>query len=321
MQGVVATDAEDGNITARVIYSTPVNTSNVGAYRITYTVTDSDGNLAVKYGIGLVGRGWVISGGYALYAQDFAKKLSDISGTRSEAIRLAKAMAVLVSDSTSPYYGTYVPVSVTNRGGYRKAPGNYNITFGVASNTSITKTITGSVSDDRIPAPPAAPDAPDVVINTPAPTVTPAPEPVIVEVPVPEVPEAAPEVTETPIEPTEVPLAQPEPVKEWHLIDLLLVILTMALGFYLMAYAMRRREEYDAESTTRGRQIRMWGQMGVLLGIVSVIMMLITQDFTGNMKIADAWSILFAVILGVEVMALVGVTSVKHDEWNDERSV
>jgi hypothetical protein len=331
MAGVIATDAEDGVITGKVVYNTPVNTNTVGAYKVTYTVTDSDGNTTVKPGIALVGRGWVVSGGYALYAQDFALKLSETAGTRAEATRLAKAMAVWVADTSNPDYGKYVPITILDRGSFRKAVGNFNIVFAVAESRSVIKTITASVSDDTPKAPvtnnttntttTTAP-APNVTVNTPAAEPAQAPEPVIIEVPTPAVPEAAPEATETPIEPPEVPLAAaPEPEGEWHLIDLLLVILTMALGLYLMAYAMRRRDEYDVETTSRGMQIRMWGQLGVLLGLVSVVALLLTQKFTGDMRIIDVWSALFGVVLGIEVLALIGVTGVRNREWEVERDV
>jgi hypothetical protein len=326
MAGVSATDAEDGIITSKIIYNTPVNTNSVGAYKITYSVTDSDGNTTVKPGIALVGRGWVVSGGYALYAQDFARKLSEIAGTRAEAARLAKAMAVWVYDTSSPDYGKYVPITILDRGSYRKAPGNYSIVFAVAESRSITKTIIASISDDT-PRTPAITNtttttpAPNVIVNTPE--AAPPAEPTIIEVPTPVIQEVAPPTSDTPIEPTETPLAAPEPRGEWHLADLLIVILTMALGIYLMMYALRRKDEYDDETTSRGRQIRMWGQMGILLAIVSVIVLLLTQTFTGDMKIIDIWAVLFAAILGVEILAVVGVRSSKKDqpeEWEIEES-
>jgi hypothetical protein len=324
MTGVSATDAEDGNLTSKVIHNTPINTSNPGAYRVTYSVTDSDGNTVTKNGIVLVGTGWVVADGYALYAEDFARRLSDITGTRSEAVRLAKAMAVWIADTSSGDFGKYVAVTITDRGGYKKAAGNYDITFAVSEKRSVTKTIRASISDDT---PRAATNR--TTVNTPAPVVNntttvqapaaPVTPPVTEVEPTP-VPEAAP-VTEAPVEivPTETPTASPEGT--WHLIDLILVILTMALGFYLMAYAMRRRDEYDEEYSARGRQIRMWGQLGILLAIVSATALLLTQDFTASMKIVDAWAILFGLIFGVELLAMIGLTSVKEQEWDEQRDI
>jgi hypothetical protein len=344
MVGVKATDAEDGTITSRVTYTTPVNTSSVGAYRVTYTITDSDGNRVTKDGVVLVGDGWVIKGGFALYAEDFARKLSQISGTKAEAKRLAKAMAVWIGNSTSSDFGKYVPVTVADDGGYSRKAGNYSIKFAVDSSvapasasadnsafaTAVTKTIRASISDDTPkadvtnitnPTPRVVvnnPPAQQVVVNQPEPSTTtivssPAPvaAPVIVTVP------AVEEPTEIEDEPT--PLAAPEEPKYWHLLDLILAILAMILGFYLMLFAIRRKEEDDPQSEKRASRIRMWGQYGILLGLASIIVLLLTQDFTGKMELVDSWVILFAAIFGIEILAAVGVNSQKNSEWEEER--
>jgi hypothetical protein len=67
----------------------------------------------------------------------------------------------------------------------------------------------------------------------------------------------------------------------------------------------------------------MWGQLGILLAIVSVIVLLLTQSFTGVMKIIDIWAVLFAVIFGVEILAVLGVRSAKRGQpepWDVEES-
>jgi hypothetical protein len=129
---------------------------------------------------------------------------------------------------------------------------------------------------------------------------------------------AAPEVV-TSIEPNEVPRAAPlEEKGKWHLIDLILAMAATAIGFYIMICALSRRKEYDEETSARGRRTRMWGPFGMSLGIVSVIALLVTQDFTGDMGVADVWSVLFAVIAGVNALAL-GLTSAERNEWKEER--
>jgi hypothetical protein len=336
MTGVTATDAEDGNLTYKIVHDTPVNTSSVGSYRVTYSVTDSDGNTVTKHSVVLVGTGWVVRDGYALYAEDFARKLSEITGTRSEAVRLAKAIAVWIADSSSGDFGKYMDVTITDRGGYKKAAGNYDITFAISEQRSVTKTIRASISDDSPKAPIVNTPPPVVNNNTtnttnttstttiPAPAPTPAPAPVtppVVEMQPTPVPETAPEITEPPvvIAPDEPPLAAPEGA--WHLIDLLLTILAIAFGFYLMAYALRRRDEDEDQDTARARQIRMWGQLGILLAIVSTIVLLLTQDFTATMKMADAWTVLFGLIFGIEFLAVLGLTSAKEKEWDEQRDI
>ena len=44
MAGVSATDAEDGDLTGDIVVSGEVNTNKVGAYPLTYSMTDSDSN-------------------------------------------------------------------------------------------------------------------------------------------------------------------------------------------------------------------------------------------------------------------------------------
>ncbi len=44
--GATATDAEDGNLTASIVTTGTVRTTKTGTYRITYSVTDSNGGTA-----------------------------------------------------------------------------------------------------------------------------------------------------------------------------------------------------------------------------------------------------------------------------------
>jgi hypothetical protein len=360
MAGVTAIDPEEGDITSKVTHDTPVNTNSPGAYNVTYSVTDSDGNTVQKRGIALVGTGWIVKGGYALYAQDFAKKLSEITGTGEEAIRLAKATAIWIADSSSPDFGKYVSVTIVNNGGYKKTAGNYRITFAVYANTSVAKTITASIIDDVIkpsPKPPTIivnpPKPPNVTVKPPkvtvkppgvtvrppltrpptviispaVPTPVPTPAPIVVTPTTPqiiEVPVPTQYVTPEPIYVEEPPIPlNPEPEDEgaWHLVDLILVIVSMILGFFLMSHALRRRDEYGEPDTDREKQIRLWGPLGILLSIASVIALLLTQNFSYTMRIVDIWVILFAVICGVEVLAVIGVTGNDEQEWDEEQNI
>jgi hypothetical protein len=44
--GATANDAEDGDLTSRIVVTNPVNTALLGTYTITYAVTDLSGNAA-----------------------------------------------------------------------------------------------------------------------------------------------------------------------------------------------------------------------------------------------------------------------------------
>jgi hypothetical protein len=162
--------------------------------------------------------------------------------------------------------------------------------------------------------------APNVTVNQPAPEVTvnqpDVPEPVVVTIPAVETP-----LTGAAIDDSQTPLTTP---KFWSLIDLLLVLGTLILGFYLMIVAMRRKEEDETVQTaSRGKQIRMWGQLGVILAIASVVVLLLTQSFDGDssMRMVDIWAVLFGAIFGVELLATIGVNSKQNDDWSEERSI
>jgi hypothetical protein len=331
MFGVSAVDIEDGNITAKVIHNSPVNTGSVGAYRVTYSVTDSDGNNVQKSCVMLVGSGWVVRGGYAIYAQDFAKKLSQVTGTSAEARRFAKAVAVWVGDQSGSGFGRFTAVAVLSLGGYKKAAGHYNITFAVQESTSVRTTIRASISDDTPKAPVTK------VTNTTNTTNnnTQAPPPVVVNnEPAP--PAATPQVsieptpvtvtypTETAIEESavaEAPSPQPEQPDSWYLIDLILAVAAMVLGLWLTGYALRRKDDEDLQNTSRGKQIRMWGVLGAALGIVAIVVLLLTQKFDGEMKTIDVWAILYAAIFGINMLAVAGVHSKTRDEWEGEKKM
>jgi hypothetical protein len=328
MVGVSASVEEDGDLTANVVYNTPVNTAEPSAYRVMYQVTDSDGNTTTKYGAVLVGGGWVVKEGYALYANDFARKLSAIAGTPQEAGRLAKARAVWIANTASPDFCKYVPVKIVSLGGYKKAAGNYRITFAVSEKTTVRKRIKASISDDSPVAPvvnttTVQPTTTVTQVPRVTPTVTPvATSPAVADpmvVPAPDTPE---DVT---IGDTDVPQAAPIPVEDegaWHLADLILAVLTMLLGLYLLFVVVRRKhDDGDERQEKLARRVRTWGVVGAVTGIGAVVALLLTQQFAGDMGIIDIWTILFGALMATEAIAYSGVHSAKEDEWFEEREV
>jgi hypothetical protein len=46
--GATATDAVDGDVTARIVVDNPVNPAVIGTYTVAYDATDSSGNNAVR---------------------------------------------------------------------------------------------------------------------------------------------------------------------------------------------------------------------------------------------------------------------------------
>jgi hypothetical protein len=153
MEGVSAIDDEDGVITGKVIYDTPVNTNTAGAYRVTYSVTDSDGNTTEKSGMVLVSS-WDPPINYGIFAHDFSKNLGQVTGTNAEMINSADAKAIdlrhILSDgSPNPNYGKPTPVVVWDTGGYQaQRAGIFKITFAVQDDLNTRFTITAIVGAD-----------------------------------------------------------------------------------------------------------------------------------------------------------------------------
>jgi hypothetical protein len=167
MQGVYATDEEDNNetLSAGITYEGAVDTAAEGAYKVTYSVTDSDDNTETKSGMVLVGDAWVVDEGgeYAIRAHGFTKRLGQVRGTEAEAISYADAVAIdlrqtLAGGAKNPTFGETVAVVVKNDGGYGEvATGAYDIVFAVADKDSVTTTaradvVTGSLPSLHVPA-------------------------------------------------------------------------------------------------------------------------------------------------------------------------
>jgi hypothetical protein len=357
MDGVRATDPEDGDITARVTHDRYVNTAKEGYYLVNYAVTDSYPNTVRATGVVLVGDSWKVVDGYAIYAYDFTRPLSQVTGRSEEMIGAAGAQAVCI-DPDSPNFGYAVTVSVAADGGYAAVPttkkaGDYNITFTIAGKT-IEKAVVATVSDDTPPV--VVPDEPKtevitkvverhytklirekgkttrIVINNPPVRIIEPPvegvEPTVITVPAVAAPYVA-EIpgTDTPKTNYEPPVV-PTPAGAWHLVDLILAALSLLIGLYLMVLAVRRKRDeddgfddyaYRARNEWRDGLLRRWGVLGILLGLASVTALIATQDFAGTMTYADSWTILFGAIFGVEALAAVGVSRAREATFEYDR--
>jgi fimbrial isopeptide formation D2 family protein len=153
MQGVSATDNEDGPLAASAItHDNPVDTAvERGVYTVTYSVTDSDHNATSAQGMVLVGE-WVLVGDFAISAHDFAKQVGDVTGTEAEVLTESEALAIdlrrtLAGGLQNPNFGKETAIVVTDFGGYVSGlmPGEYDITIAIAADTTQTKVITAIV--------------------------------------------------------------------------------------------------------------------------------------------------------------------------------
>ncbi|EUJ45557.1 immunoglobulin-like domain-containing protein [Listeria riparia] len=139
LTGVSATDIEDGNLTTSVkITENDVDTTKEGVYHVTYSVTDSDGNVVTKRITVTV----ISNDAPTIIAEDHTLKkggtfdpLADVSATDKEDGNLTKNIQITANDVDTSKEGTYhVTYAVTD-----------------SDNNKTTKTITVTVTSNDAP--------------------------------------------------------------------------------------------------------------------------------------------------------------------------
>ncbi len=170
----------------------------------------------------------------------------------------------------------------------------------------------------------------------PTPTVVPTPSVVPTIVPTPTttpVVEVEPTVTPS-IEPTTTPTTDvendnvddetiidgetPEQANNngsWSLFDLITTLITVVL---LVAYVVYKKSNDEEDKTELKRRKLSIGIIG-LFTISSIILFVLTQDLTLPMTIFDSYSIIFAVILVVQIILFIFMP--KYKENNDDNEI
>ncbi len=142
MDGVSATDAEDGTITVIDKSVDSVDTTKPGIYPIDYTVTDSDGNKTVVTQVVVVNDGSIeIGDNFILVANGYELRLGQVDTSANGII--GHAGAKVYSKST----GREVIEEITvDKGSYTNAINTYaDVVLTVANEKAVTKTITVKV--------------------------------------------------------------------------------------------------------------------------------------------------------------------------------
>ncbi|MBC1372165.1 DUF5011 domain-containing protein [Listeria booriae] len=139
MAGVTASDTEDGNVTDKVsVTANDVDTSAVGTYHVTYSVTDSDGNTTTKTITVTVTSNdapVITASDKTLKKGDSFDPMAGVSASDTEDGNLTSSVRVTANDVDTSAVGTYhVTYSVTDSDG----------------NTT-TKTITVTVTSNDAP--------------------------------------------------------------------------------------------------------------------------------------------------------------------------
>ncbi|MBC2099978.1 DUF5011 domain-containing protein [Listeria booriae] len=139
MAGVSASDTEDGNVTDKVtVTANDVDTSAVGTYHVTYSVTDSDGNTTTK-----------------TITVTVTSNDAPVIVASDQTIKKGKAFDVMAGVSASDLEDGNVTsgITVTANDVDTNTVGTYHVTYSVtdSDNNTTTKTITVTITSNDAP--------------------------------------------------------------------------------------------------------------------------------------------------------------------------
>ena len=171
------------------------------------------------------------------------------------------------------------------------------------------------------------------LLEVPIPTIpdTPAPtsisntdtdnSPIVVDAPT-IVPTVAAAITETQPEPItikEVATPQAAPEGAWALLNLILTIISCIIAIVLIfAKKKSENEEYTDEEKKDIRGIKRFKIYSILIGIISIIVFILTEDMTLPMILIDKWTILMAIFTIVEIINIFIIRHKSKEEDEDE---
>ncbi|MBC2170891.1 immunoglobulin-like domain-containing protein [Listeria booriae] len=139
MVGVTASDVEDGNVTGKVtVTANDVDTSAVGTYHVTYSVTDSDGNTTTK-----------------TITVTVTSNDAPVIVASDQTIKKGKAFDVMAGVSASDLEDGNVTsgITVTANDVDTNTVGTYHVTYSVTDSdgNTTTKTITVTITSNDAP--------------------------------------------------------------------------------------------------------------------------------------------------------------------------
>jgi hypothetical protein len=166
-----------------------------------------------------------------------------------------------------------------------------------------------------VPEPPVTPTEPAVEVTEPAISTAPIVEP-IPYIPEPKIPDAPPEIQ---VDDTltasiarehgipvltignkEIPVYAPEGYDAWSLMDLILMITGILLAAIFLIFARKR--------------LMIARLFSAIVGLISLIVFLIVEHISNPMVLFDMWTILFAILLAIEIIATVIFGKDKYEE-------
>lgn len=179
---------------------------------------------------------------------------------------------------------------------------------------------------DLLPEPEKPTPTPPTPIVTPTPTPTPGPTPVVIYEredgdPVEEI-QIADAETPTTIAAANIPRAKPKTEEDnWALINLICTILSCIIAAVLLFVKKKtddEEEEYTDEEKKDIRGIRRFKIYSILVGIISVIAFILTEDMTLPIILIDKWTILMVILLLVNVINIFVMRNKSKEEDDDD---
>ena len=129
-------------------------------------------------------------------------------------------------------------------------------------------------------------------------------------------------VTETPTAIIESgPAPKAEPVGNWALINLICTILSCIIAIALLFVKKKtddEEEEYTEEEEKDIRGIKRFKIYSILVGIISIVAFILTEDITLPMILIDKWTILMVILLAINVINIFVMRKKSKQEEDDD---
>lgn len=135
-------------------------------------------------------------------------------------------------------------------------------------------------------------------------------------------------------------------VPVWALVNLILSVVGLVLAVLLVIWALFQRnkkqakpqggqrvddesgkymaqqsdDNYSDEVKKQKKRRTLWFLLSVILGVVGIVVFLFTEDLSRKMALVDSWTIVNAIILAVQIIAIVSAFKhKKHSTDNTEK--
>ncbi|NLW79314.1 MAG: hypothetical protein GXY32_07895 [Ruminococcaceae bacterium] len=228
--------------------------------------------------------------------------------------------------------------------------GTYKLTPKYTANANYKVTVvlgelTVNATNDGVPQEPEDPYTPDTLPpTTPTTPATPAGDPADLT---PDDVDDGPEDT-TPAEPDEPEPAQPDesapaPIEQqdpadptavfsgpvWALLNLILMILALVFSvilFVMIFTGRKKKENEDAdavegeEEETKGKRGLIWRILAIVMGVVSLVVFLLTENLSNPMVFVDTWTLLMVIISVAQVILMLVLRQVRQPKDRDEET-